>query len=92
MYEKYAREHPQSPKAAEALFNAAWRQGALVEMYRTGHEQDKSEKAKRKAMELAQEVATRFPDDDWRPRATELAYALQQGIPTYKPEAARSAR
>jgi hypothetical protein len=92
MYEKYAREHPQSPKAAEALFNAAWRQGALVEMYRTGHEQDKSEKAKRKAMELAQEIATRFPDDDWRPRATELLYALQQGIPTYKPEAARSAR
>ena len=92
LYEKYAREHPQSPKAAEALFNAAWRQGALVEMYRADHEQDKSEKAKRKAMELAQEVAAKYPDADWKARATELQYALQQGIPTYVPDTARSAR
>jgi hypothetical protein len=92
IYEKYAREHPQSPKTAEALFNAAWRQGALVEMYRADREQDKSEKAKRKAMELAQEIAAKYPDDDWKPRATELLYALQQGIPTYVPDTARSAR
>jgi Outer membrane lipoprotein len=92
LYEKYVREHPQSPKAAEALFNAAWRQGALVEMYRAAHEQDKSEKAKRKAMELAQEVAAKYPDGDWKPRAMELQYALQQGIPTYVPDTARSAR
>ncbi|MBZ5507410.1 MAG: hypothetical protein LAO78_18275 [Acidobacteriia bacterium] len=94
LYEKYAREHPQSPKAAEALFNAAWRQGALVEMYRAQRENDKSEKARKKAMELAQEVAAKSPDagakqDDWKPRALELMYALQQGIPTYNAEADR---
>jgi hypothetical protein len=91
LYEKYAREHPQSPKAAEALFNAAWRQGALVEMYRAQHENDKSEKARKKAMELAQEAAKATVDntktDDWKPRAMELLYALQQGIPTYNAEA-----
>jgi hypothetical protein len=92
LYEKYAREHPQSPKAAEALFNAAWRQGALVEMYRTGREQDKGEKARRKAVELAQEIAARYAEGDWKPRAMELSYALQQGIPTYTPDATRSAR
>jgi hypothetical protein len=92
IYEKYAREHPQSPKTAEALFNAAWRQAALVEMYRTDHEQDKSEKAKRKAMDLTQEIASKYADDDWKPRAMELQYALQQGIPTYVPDTARSAR
>jgi len=92
LYEKYAREHPQSPKVAEAMFNAAWRQGALVEMYRANREQDKSEKARRKAMDLAQEIAAKYPDADWKPRAMELSYALQQGIPTYNPEPARSAR
>jgi hypothetical protein len=92
LYEKYAREHPQSPKAAEALFNAAWRQGALVEMYRAGREQDKGEKARRKAVELAQEIAARYAEGDWKPRAMELSYALQQGIPTYTPDATRSAR
>jgi hypothetical protein len=97
LYEKYAREHPTSPKAAEALFNAAWRQGALVEMYRAQHENDKSEKARKKAMELAQEVAVKSPEDpgksnDWKARAMELSYALQQGIPTYNADAARAAR
>jgi hypothetical protein len=97
LYEKYAREHPTSPKAAEALFNAAWRQAALVEMYRTQHENDKSEKARRKAMELAQEVAAKPPEDpgksnDWKARAIELQYALQQGIATYDADAARAAR
>src|SRR5215471_13256474 len=86
LYEKYAREHPQSPKVAEAMFNAAWRQGALVEMYRANREQDKSEKARRKGMDLAQEIAAKYADGDWKPRAMELSYALQQGIPTYVPD------
>jgi hypothetical protein len=86
IYEKYAREHPQSPKAAEALYNAAWRQAALVDMYKAAKENDKSEKARRKSMELAQEIATRFADGDWGPQARELLYSLQQGIPTYDVE------
>ena len=51
----------------------------------------KSDKAHKKAMELAQEVAAKSPAGDpkladWKPRATELIYALQQGIPTYTAE------
>jgi outer membrane protein assembly factor BamD (BamD/ComL family) len=86
LYEKYAREHPQSPKAAEALYNAAWRQAALVDMYKAAKEQDKSEKARKKSLDLAQEITTRFPEGDWKPQATELMHALQQGIPTYDVE------
>ncbi|MGC2744013.1 MAG: hypothetical protein WA672_12545 [Candidatus Angelobacter sp.] len=90
LYEKYAREHPQSPKAAEALFNAAWRQAALVQMYGAQHDKER-DKAHKKAMELAQEVAAKPSAGDpklvdWKPRATELMYALQQGIPTYTAE------
>jgi hypothetical protein len=86
LYEKYAREHPQSPRAGEALYNAAWRQAVLVDMYKALHENDKSEKARRKSLELAQEIAARFSEGDWRPQALELIYALQQGIPTYDVE------
>jgi outer membrane protein assembly factor BamD (BamD/ComL family) len=92
IYEKYVREHPESPKAAEALFNAASRQGALVEMFRANHEQDKSEKARKKATELTQEIAAKYADGDWKPRALELMYALQQGIPTYNADADRAAK
>ena len=92
IYEKYVREHPESPKAAEALFEAASRQGALVEMFRTNHEQDKSEKARKKATELTQEIAAKYADGDWKPRALELMYALQQGIPTYNADADRATK
>src|SRR5262249_24437311 len=86
LYEKYAREHPESPKAAEALYHAAWRQAALVDMYKAEREQNKSEKARKKSMELAQEIASRFAEGDWKAQATELMHALQQGIPTYDVE------
>lgn len=92
LYEKYAREHPDSPRAAEALYNAATREGALVEMFKANHEQDKSEKARKKGIDLAQEIVTKYPDGDWKPRAMELMFALQQGIPTYNAEADRSSR
>jgi len=86
LYEKYAREHPQSPRAAEALYNAAWRQAALVDMHKASHENDKSEKARKKSLELAQEIAAHFNEGDWRPQALELIYALEQNIPTYDVE------
>src|ERR1035437_7899867 len=35
MYEKYAKEHEQSPSAPEALYDAAWRRSALIEIYKT---------------------------------------------------------
>ena len=86
LYEKYAREHPQSPRAAEALYNAAWRQAVLVDMHKASHENDKSEKARKKSLELAQEIAAHFNEGDWRPQALELIYALEQNIPTYDVE------
>jgi tetratricopeptide (TPR) repeat protein len=91
LYEKYAREHPQSPKAAEALYNAAWRLAVLVDMYKAQRENDKSEKARKKSLELAQEITTRFPEGDWKPQAAELMHALQQGIPTYDVETKKPA-
>src|SRR5256885_6832599 len=43
MYEKYSTEHPQSPALAQALYEAAWRQSALIEIYRTENQPKKSE-------------------------------------------------
>lgn len=83
IYEKYASEHPQSPAAAEALYDAAWRFSALIEIYKTENSQKKSDESKAKALALAQKVATQFPQSDWSTRAERLAYLIQQGIPTY---------
>jgi hypothetical protein len=81
LYLKYAKEHPQSPKLAEALYDAAYRQSALIEIYKTETEPKKSDEAKTKAMDLAQRVAS--GQGDYAARAQRLLYLMQQGVPTY---------
>ncbi len=83
IYEKYASEHPQSPKAAEALYNAAWRQAALIDIYRSAEEAKTSEGARAKATALCQRLISQYPQSDWALRATRLAYMVQQGIAVY---------
>lgn len=83
IYEKYAKDRPQSPAAAEALYDAAWRFSALIEIYKTENQPKKSEESRTKAISLAQRVATQFPQSDWGARAQRLLYLIQQGVPTY---------
>ena len=83
MYEKYANEHAQSPAAPEALYNAAWRRSALIEIYKTDANQKKSEESKGRALALAQKIVSQYGQSDWALRAQKLTFYLQHGIPTY---------
>ena len=83
MYEKYAKEHPNSPSTPEALYDAAWRQSALIEIYKTEANLKKSGEAKSRALELAQRIVSQFPAGDWSFRAQDLIFYIQQGVPTY---------
>jgi len=83
IYEKYVREHPQSPKAAEALYQAAWRQSALIQMYKDDGNAGRSSGARNKAAALARQVASQYPQTDWGARAQTLLYMVEQDIPTY---------
>lgn len=83
MYEKYASEHPDGPKTAEALYDAAWRQAVLVDMYDADNNRKRSEDAKKHAEELAGRLQSRFAASDYAARAQSLVYKLEQGIPIY---------
>jgi outer membrane protein assembly factor BamD (BamD/ComL family) len=83
IYEKYARGHPQSPTTPEALYDAAWRRSALIEIYKTEDQAKKSEEAKAKAIALAQAIVAQYPQTDWGARAQRLLYMMQQDVPTY---------
>jgi hypothetical protein len=83
IYENYAKDRPQSPALAEALYDAAWRWSALIEIYKSEDQQKKSDAAKAKATDLAQKVASQFPQSDWGARAQRLLFFIQRGIPTY---------
>jgi hypothetical protein len=83
LYIKYADDHPQSSKAAEALYKAAWRQAAVSDMYAADNDDKKSEGAKAHAKDLAARLQSKYPQTDYAPRAAGLVYKLEQGIPIY---------
>jgi len=83
IYEKYAADHSQSPAAAEALFQAAYRWSALIEIYKTEDDLQKSEEAKARAIATAQKAITQGGQSDWGSRAQRLLFMVEQGIPTY---------
>jgi outer membrane protein assembly factor BamD (BamD/ComL family) len=83
IYEKYAKEHPESPAAAEALYNAASRRAALIEIYKTEEQAKKSEQSKNLAIALAQQLVSKYPQSDWSSRGQTLLFLVQQGVATY---------
>lgn len=83
MYEKYAKEHAQSPAAPEALYQAAWRRSALIEIYKTEANQKKADESKNRALALAQQIVSQYGQSDWANRAQTLLFYVQQGVPTY---------
>ena len=83
LYENYAKEHPQSPAAGEALYNAAWRRSALIEIYKTEPNQKKSDESKGRALALAQKVVSQYGQTDWAYRAQRLIFYIQQGVATF---------
>ena len=83
LYEKYVKEHPQSPAAPEALYNAASRRAALIEIYKTEEQPKKSDQSKNLAISLAQQLISQYPQSDWSSRGQTLLFLVQQGVPTY---------
>lgn len=84
IYVKYADEHPKSPKAAESLYNAAWRQAALVIIYKNDNQQKKADDAAAHSVSLAKRISSQYPDaNDWATRGETLVYMVQTGIPAW---------
>ena len=70
LYEKYADKYPDSPKAAQALYEATYREGVLVE-------------AAASAQSLASQLKQRYPQSDYAARAASIAYRVAQQIAVY---------
>ena len=87
IYEKYVKEHEQSPDAPEALYQAAFRQSALIEIYKSEANQKKSDEAKGRALSLAQRIVSQYAQSDWALRAQTLIFYVQQSVPTWGNEA-----
>ena len=82
-YEKFAAEHPDGPRTAQALYQAVYRQAVLTDMFAADGNDKRSEEARNHARELAAKLKDKFPQTDFAARAAALVFKLDQGIPVY---------
>jgi outer membrane protein assembly factor BamD (BamD/ComL family) len=83
LYQKYADKYPDSPKAAQALYEATYREGVLVSMYIVEENRKRSEQAAANTQGLASELMKRYPQSDYAARAASIAYRVAQQIAVY---------
>jgi outer membrane protein assembly factor BamD (BamD/ComL family) len=82
LYQKYAERYPDSPKAAQALYEAAYRQGVLVSMY-GDDDKKRASQAAAGTQALATELKQKYPQSDYTARAASIAFRVQQDLPIY---------
>jgi hypothetical protein len=82
-YLKYVEEHPDSPRAAEALYNAAYRMAAAGDMWSADGNDGRAKDDRAHAQDLAGKLQSKFPQSTYAARAADLAYKVQQGIAVY---------
>ena len=83
LYIKYADRYHGGPKAAEALYDAVFRQGALVTMYLVDEDKRRSDGAARNCQALADRMLKEYPGAEYTTRAESIAYRVSQGISVY---------
>jgi len=83
IYLKYAGRYKGGPKSAEALYDAAYRQGALVTMYMVDEQKKRSDGAAKNCQMIADELSRDYPKSDYAARAQAIAFKVRQGIPVY---------
>jgi hypothetical protein len=83
LYEKFADEHPDGPRTAQALYNAVYRQCVLVDMFNADQNDRKAGDAKKHAHDLIDRLHQKFAQSDYTARASALVYKIDQGVPVY---------
>ena len=83
IYEKYAERASNSPKAAEACYNAAYRWAAVMTIYTGEGQSNKVPEAKKRAEAAAQKVIDKNASPEWNANAERLLYMMRNNIPVY---------
>jgi outer membrane protein assembly factor BamD (BamD/ComL family) len=82
-FEKFASEHPDGPRTAQALYQATYRQAVLGDMYGADNNDKKKEAAHNHAKALAGDLKNKFPASDYAARAAALVYKFEQSLAVY---------
>jgi hypothetical protein len=82
-YLKYVDEHPDSPRAGEALYNAAYRMAAAGDMWAADGNDGRAKENRAHAQDIAGRLQSKYPQSVYAARAADLAFKVQQGIAVY---------
>lgn len=82
-YVKYADEYGDSPRAAQALYNAAWRLAAAGDMWAADGNDGRAKEDRGHATDLAGRLEGKYPESVYAARSADLVYKMQAGIPVY---------
>jgi hypothetical protein len=82
-YEQYFNDHPQSPKAAEALYNAGYRRAALIDIFKGNGDAKRSDESRKQAVNDLSRLASTFNNTDWGARGAALLFKVNQNVPVY---------
>jgi hypothetical protein len=83
LYVKYVEDHPDSLRAPEALYKAAWRLAAAGDMWTADGNADRAKDDRKDAVDLAGRLEAKYPQSVYAARAANLVYKIQTGIPVY---------
>jgi outer membrane protein assembly factor BamD (BamD/ComL family) len=82
-YLKYVDEHPDSPRAPEALYNAAYRMAAAGDMWQADGNEGRAKEDRSHAQDIAGHLESKYPQSVYAARAATLVYKIEQSIPIY---------
>jgi len=82
-YMRYVDEYPDSPSAAEALYDAVWRQAAAGDMWQADGDAKRADEDRRNAKGIFDRLQQKYPQSAYAARAASLLYKVDQGIPVY---------
>ena len=83
LYEDYATRHPKSPRATEALYDAAYRMAVVHDMATAAGDSHRADQALREVEGIGDFLLKNFAHSDYASRTAALVYELQHGIAVY---------
>ncbi|ACO33558.1 MAG TPA: SH3 domain-containing protein [Acidobacterium sp.] len=83
VYLHYADKYPDSPRAARALYEAAWREAAAGDMRETDGNAKRAAEDRKYANGIAARLDAKYPKSSYATRAAALLFEVSQGMPVY---------
>ena len=82
-YGAFAEKYPDSPRAAQALYEAAWRLACAGDMWTSDNNDKRATDDRNRSVDTAQHLVTKYPATDYATRAAGLIFKVQHNIPVY---------